>query len=308
MYGYLPYMVQRYFQFLGLEQTKQLLIANEKPLKPYIRVNTLKIEPDILKSRLENKGFKLKANKWLSYAFEVLKSPYNLGATHEFLLGYYYLQNLASMLPVSILNPQKGDVVIDMCAAPGSKATQLAQIMEDQGDLILIEKNPKRIPALIMNIRRLGITNSIILNFDAIKLNQYKIKADKILLDAPCTGEGLIREDPTRRKSRSIKDLKKMSIIQKQLLKSGLLSLKPFGQLLYSTCSIAPEENELVVNEVLNELKDFSIAKISKGYGANGLNKVFGLKLRDDLRFSQRFYPHLQDTIGFYLCVIQKLD
>ncbi|TFG18323.1 MAG: RsmB/NOP family class I SAM-dependent RNA methyltransferase [Promethearchaeota archaeon] len=301
-------MVQRYFQFLGLEQTKQLLIANEKPLKPYIRVNTLKIEPNILKSRLENKGFKLKANKWLSYAFEILKSPYSLGATHEFLLGYYYVQNLASMLPVSILNPQKGDLVIDMCAAPGSKATQLAQIMEDQGNLILIEKNPKRIPALIMNIRRLGITNSIVLNFDAIKLNQYNIKADKILLDAPCTGEGLIREDPTRRKSRSINDLKKLSIIQKQLLKSGLLSLKPSGQLLYSTCSIAPEENELVVNEVLNELKDFSIAKISKGYGANGLNKVFGLKLRDDLRFSQRFYPHLQDTIGFYLCVIQKLD
>ena len=308
MYGYLPYMVQRYFEFLGLEQTKQLLVANEKPLKPYIRVNTLKIEPNTLKGRLENKGFKLKTNKWLSYAFEVLKSPYNIGATHEFLLGYYYVQNLASMLPASVLNPQKGDLVIDMCAAPGSKATQLAQIMEDQGDLILIEKNLKRIPALTMNIRRLGITNSIILNFDAIKLNEYKIKADKILLDAPCTGEGLIREDPTRRKSRSINDLKKMSRIQKELLISGLLSLKPGGELLYSTCSIAPEENELVINEVLNQLENFSITKISEVYGVNGLNKVFGLKLRDDLRFSQRFYPHLHDTIGFYLCLIKNVN
>jgi 16S rRNA C967 or C1407 C5-methylase (RsmB/RsmF family) len=99
-----------------------------------------------------------------------------------------------------------------------------------------------------------------------------------------------------------------MSRIQKELLISGLLSLKPGGELVYSTCSIAPEENELVVNEVLNELRGFSIAKITEVHGVNGLHEVFGLKLRDDLRFSQRFYPHLHDTIGFYLCVIKNLN
>jgi len=174
-------MVQRYTQFLGLEQTKQLLIANENPLNPYIRVNTLKIEPEVLKTRLESKDFKLKTSKWFSYSFEVLKSPYNLGATHEFLLGYYYLQNLASMLPASILNPQKDECVIDMCAAPGGKSTHLAQLMLNSGILILVDFNLRRIPSLAINIRRLGITNSIIMNFNSVELSSLKIKADKIL-------------------------------------------------------------------------------------------------------------------------------
>jgi NOL1/NOP2/sun family putative RNA methylase len=301
-------MIHRYIQFLGLEQTEQLLIANDKPLKPYIRVNTLKIKPQILKERLENKGFQLKPNKWFSYSFEVHKAPFNLGATHEFLLGYYYLQNLASMLPASILNPQNHDTVIDMCSAPGSKATQLAQIMNNQGNLILIEKNALRIPALIMNVRRLGIFNSTILNFDATKLSNYGIMGDKILLDVPCTGEGLVREDPTRKKSRTINDLKSLAKIQRKLLKAGLNSLKTDGMLLYSTCSIAPEEDELVVNDVLKELENFAVVKISKAYGIPGLIQVYGKSLREDLKFSNRLYPHIHDTIGFYLCLIKRIE
>ena len=215
-------MIHRYIQFLELEQTEQLLIANDKPLKPYIRVNTLKIKPEILKERLEKKGFRLKPSKWFSYSFEVHEAPFNLGATHEFLLGYYYLQNLASMLPASVLNPQKHDIVIDMCAAPGSKATHLAQLMNNSGNLILIDFNHRRIPALAINLRRLGIVNSIVINLNSAELSTLKIQADKILLDAPCTGEGLIRQDPKRKKSKKLKDIEKMAQIQKSLLRSGL--------------------------------------------------------------------------------------
>ena len=301
-------MIHRYIQFLGIENTKQLLITNEEPLKPYIRVNTLKIKPENLKIRLEKKGFQLKPGKWLPYSFEVHNTPFNLGATHEFLLGYYYLQNLASMLPVSILSPQKHELVIDMCAAPGSKATQLAQIMGNKGDLILIEKRTQRIPSLVMNIRRLGITNSTILNIDATKLKHYGLVGDKILLDAPCTGEGLIREDPTRKKSRTLKDLKSLANVQRRLLKAGLSSLNSDGLLLYSTCSIAPEENELVINDVLNELESFAVVKLPKAYGLEGLNQVYGKSLREDLKFSNRFYPHIHDTIGFYVCLIKRIN
>ncbi|MFX1488406.1 MAG: RsmB/NOP family class I SAM-dependent RNA methyltransferase [Promethearchaeota archaeon] len=305
-YGYLPYMIERYIEFLGVDGTQNLLEANESPLTPTIRVNTLKIDANNLKKRLEQKNFKFKTNEWIPYGFEVIREPLNLGSTHEFLQGYYYLQNIASMLSSIILNPYQTDNVVDMCAAPGSKATHLAQLMQNKSTLILIEKNRNRIPALEVNLRRMGITNSIVINTNAINLPKINIKADKILLDAPCTGEGLIRQDPERKKSRTLKDIEKMALIQEKLLKAGLKALSSGGLLLYCTCSIAPEENELVVDNTLNQLKGYNIVKISEDYGVDGLTEVYGQNLNDSLKYSQRLYPHLHNTIGFFYCLIQK--
>ncbi len=210
------------------------------------------------------------------------------------------------MVPAIVLNPKSSDTVIDMCAAPGSKASHLAQLMNNKGKLILIDKYKNRIPALEVNLRRLGIINSLVLNFDSINLPNLNIKADKILLDAPCTGEGLIRQDHQRKKSKNIKDIEKMASIQKKLLSAGLQMLKPTGELLYSTCSIAPEENELVINDILERDPNFSVSEISKSFGVSGLNKVYGKLLRDSLKLSQRLYPHIHDTIGFFLCLIKR--
>ncbi|MBA7654973.1 Ribosomal RNA small subunit methyltransferase F [subsurface metagenome] len=301
-------MIERYIQFLGLDETLKLLEANERPLIPSIRVNTLKISVLELKKRLEKKGNELKPIEWIPYGFNIVKESSNLGSSHEFLQGYYYLQNIASMLSAIILDPKPNDVVIDMCAAPGSKSTHLAQLMKNEGTLILIEKNLNRIPALEVNLKRMGIINSIVLNMDAINLSNTNVKGDKILLDAPCTGEGLIRQDPSRKKSKKMKDIEKMSSIQKRLLTTGLKALNSGGLLLYCTCSIAPEENELVVDEVLNKSNNFKIVEISKNYGVKGLTNVFGVNLLEDLMFSQRLYPHLHNTIGFYFCLIKKED
>ncbi len=301
-------MLERYIQFLGLDETVKLLKANEQPLIPSIRVNTLKISTLQLKKRLEQKGFELEPIKWVPYGFKVIKETYNLGSSHEFLQGYYYLQNVASMVSVIILDPKPNDTVIDMCAAPGSKATHIAQLMKNEGTLILIDKNKNRIPALETNLRRMGIINSIVLNMDSINLSKLNVKADKILLDAPCTGEGLIRQDSSRKKNRRMKDIEKMASIQKKLLKAGLNALKLGGKLLYCTCSIAPEENELVIHNVLNKLNNFTIIEISENYGVRGLINVFGTRLIDDLKFSQRLYPHIHDTIGFYFCLLKKLE
>ncbi|MFX1575020.1 MAG: RsmB/NOP family class I SAM-dependent RNA methyltransferase [Promethearchaeota archaeon] len=301
-------MIKRYIEFLGFDDTINLLKANEKPLTPAIRINTLKTSSEELKQKLEQKGFELEPVEWVPYAYKVIKETYNLGSTHEFLQGYYYLQNIASMLPAIILDPNPADIVIDMCAAPGSKATHIAQLMKNQGVLILIDRNRKRIPALKVNLRRMGIINSIVLNMDANDISKLNIKADKILLDAPCTGEGLIRQDPTRKKSKKLKDIQKMSKIQKLLLRAGLKVLKPGGKILYSTCSIAPEENELVLNDVLQDESDFSIIKIENQYGINGLTNLFDNPLMESLELSQRLYPHLHDTIGFFLCLIERTD
>ncbi|TFF95615.1 MAG: RsmB/NOP family class I SAM-dependent RNA methyltransferase [Promethearchaeota archaeon] len=305
-YGYLPYMIQRYIDLLGNHDTIKLLEANQNPPTTWIRVNSLKINIDEIVRKLQKKGFQMQRSEWIPYAFEVQKEPSNIGALHEYLLGYYYIQQIASMLPPEILNPKPLDRVIDMCAAPGGKSTHLAQLMQNKGELILIERNQKRISALKINIRRMGIVNSIILNEDAVKLPNLNLKADKILLDAPCTGEGLIRIDPSRKKSKSLDDIKKMGKIQKKLLSAGLESLKYGGLLIYSTCSIAPEENEFVINEVLNDKPNIKIIKIKHQYGISGFTKVYGTQLNEDLKFAQRIFPHLHNTIGFFICLLQK--
>jgi NOL1/NOP2/sun family putative RNA methylase len=275
---------------------------------PSIRVNTLKITPIELKIRLEKKGFELVPIQWIPEGFTVTNETYNLGSLHEYLQGYFYLQKTASMLAAIILDPKPNDTVIDMCAAPGGKASHLAQLMENQGLLVLIDRNKNRIPALEINLRRMGIINSIVLNMDAINLSKLNIKAERILLDAPCTGEGLIRQDPLRKKSKQMKDIEKMAKIQRKLLKAGLNALKKGGKLLYCTCSIAPEENELVIDAILKEFNNYTIDKISRNYGLEGLTEVFEMNLNEDLHFSQRLYPHIHDTIGFFLCIIKRLD
>ena len=305
-FGYLPYMVERYFHFLGEQQAKELLIANEKPLTPTIRVNTLKIDKDLLRVRLKNKGYDLESIENVPYGYKVLNIASNLGSSHEYLQGYYYIQNYASMLPAIVLNPNPGDTVIDMCAAPGSKATQLAQIMGNEGILHLIDRNQNRIPALRTNIDRMGVLNSIILNYDSKNLSKLNIKADKILLDAPCTGEGLINQDPSRKKSKSLSDISKMSKIQVELLKSGLSSLKSGGTLVYSTCSIGPEENEVVVDKALKDKENFEILKMPYQFGVNGLLEYNGKTFTRNIVNAQRLYPHLHETIGFFMCLIVK--
>ncbi|MEJ2276783.1 MAG: RsmB/NOP family class I SAM-dependent RNA methyltransferase [Candidatus Lokiarchaeota archaeon] len=305
-YNYLPYMIERYLQIFGINETKKYLMANEEPLNPSIRVNELKISTEKLEEKLIRKGFKLNKIDKIPFGFEVLKESQNLGSLHEYLRGYFYLQGIASMYPPIILQPTSDDLVIDMAAAPGSKATELAQIMENEGQLILIEKNYQRIPSLELNLRRLGVKNSLIINYDSTKLSNLNLKADRILLDAPCTGEGLIRKDPLRKKSKSLEDLSKMNKIQKQLLKEGLSSLVSGGTLVYSTCSIAPEENEFVIDEILRDMNNFRILNISMNIGSPGLTHIFGKTLNQNLQKARRLYPHKDNTIGFFICLIEK--
>ncbi|MFO7797282.1 MAG: NOL1/NOP2/sun family putative RNA methylase [Promethearchaeati archaeon] len=300
-------MIERYLKLFDKSETIKFLDSNETSPSTWIRVNTLKINPNNLKSRLTKKGFSLKKSEWLPYAFKVQKEPLSIGSTHEYLQGYYYIQDLASILPPYFLNPKPTDLVIDMAAAPGGKATHLAQIMKNRGSMVLIDWNKKRIPSLESNIRRMGVHNSIILYMDSKNLKKLSIRPDKILLDAPCTGEGLIRQDPKRKKSKQLEDLLKMSQIQKSLLLSGLDTLKSNGLLLYSTCSIAPEENEIVVNEVLKKRKNIRIIKMKKNLGISGFNSVYGNDLNEDLKHTQRFYPHTHDTIGFFICLFKKI-
>ncbi|MHA1733513.1 MAG: RsmB/NOP family class I SAM-dependent RNA methyltransferase [Promethearchaeota archaeon] len=308
-FGYAPYMIRRYLKLLGEGETRQLLEANDRPLRPAIRVNTLKVHPSELRARMEARGYGFEPVPGVPYGFVVTRAPHPVGATHEYLHGHYMPQGVASMVPAQVLAPSRGDTVVDMCASPGAKSTQLAQLMDDKGVLVLLERNAGRLRRLRANLSRTGVTNFLLFNADAVGLPELPFTPDKVLLDAPCTGEGLVRSDPDRKTSRTVEDLKKLSAVQKRLLAAGLKALLVRGgTLVYSTCSVAPEENEMVIDEVVHSRQfagRVSIEPAEFPFGSPGIHDPFGLELDPALENCLRFFPHRQDTEGFFVAKLR---
>ena len=241
----------------------------------YLRVNTLKISPKELRDRLEAKGIVLQ-DTYLDYMFKIVESPYSPGCTQEYLFGYYYLQSISSTVPPLVLNPSSEDRVLDMCAAPGGKTTHMAQLMDNQGIIVANDLHRERLRSLSSNVHRLSIKNVLILNMDALKLDKHLVYYDKILLDAPCTG------NPVKGRNREItkKDIEYCSRRQKRMLDIGLNILKVGGELVYSTCSQEVEENEEVVQYILDRRDDVQLLDVSDFIeGAKGINiKEGGIK------------------------------
>ncbi len=310
-YGYSKFMIKELMvnfpkDYMGV------IRAFDKPPLTTIRTNTLRISPEELKTRLEDKGFSLRETKWIDYGFIVNseKSDFSIGATHEYLLGYYYIQDFASMIPVHLLAPQPGDNVLDMCAAPGGKTTHMGQLMEGKGTIIATDINESRIKSLISNVNRCGLENCVIFPWDGRKLSRVpRVKnwPNKILLDAPCTGSGVIRKDPSRKTSRDIDDIKQMSEIQKQLLKSALSIVKPGGLVMYSTCSFHYRENEQVVAECVADFNNVYIVEpYVKDMGLPGLIEAENREFGYDMLKTRRLYPNLHDSDAFFYCLMEK--
>nr|MDO8099312.1 RsmB/NOP family class I SAM-dependent RNA methyltransferase [Candidatus Njordarchaeota archaeon] len=304
-FGYSTYLVDRYIQMFGLEDTLRLLEANEKGLMNCIRCNTLRVSPDHLLDRLENKKFKLERIGWVPYGFRVLKESFSLGSTTEYLLGYYYIQEVASMLPPHLLAPQPSDCVVDLCAAPGGKTTQLAQIMGNKGVIVAIDLNRERMRSLRSNLSRCGVSNVIAYRMDGKDLPTLGVIADRILIDAPCSCDGVIPFDPSRKKSRGMEDIEFCSSIQKKLVAAAIQCLASEGELVYSTCSTAPEENERIIAEAIEKF-DVQVVDTGLQFGDEGFREALGVRYPDELRLARRLYPHKNGTEGFFICKLRK--
>ncbi|MCF2142015.1 MAG: RsmB/NOP family class I SAM-dependent RNA methyltransferase [Candidatus Lokiarchaeota archaeon] len=309
-FEYSPFMIRQIMKNFPNDHIAALK-AFAQPAPETIRVNTLKISPEELKTRLEEKGFKLTPVEWLDYAFHVdsTHTHHTLGATHEYLKGFYYLQSLGSMIPVHLLYPKPGDQILDMCAAPGSKTTQIAQYMQNQGQIIAIDIKKSRINSLISNIRRMDVRNAIIFPFDATQLyiqHLGKFRPNKILLDAPCTGSGILRHDPSIKRMKNDSKIHRLRQQQKKLLKAGLKLLPKGGTLVYSTCSFHYQENEMVVAEVLKEVKNVEIIEPQENIGLPGFSQIDDMEFGYNLLKSRRLTPHLHNCDAFFYCILQK--
>ncbi len=273
-----------------------------------IRVNTLKTSVEEVKKSMTKNGWSLEVVPWCKQGFWIThkENRRDIGNTIEHSLGYIFVQDAASMIPPLVLDPKPDETVLDMCAAPGSKATQIAQYMENKGVLIANDYKGVRISALGINMQRLGITNNVITLMEGRFFKGFKF--DKILVDAPCSGTGTIRKSLKTTTQWSINLLKNLSGIQRQLLRTGFENLKVGGTLVYSTCSCEPMENEAVVSWLLDNYPDAKIEAI-KLKGLNTSKPILefdNIKYNPQVKNCLRIWPYDNDTEGFFVAKIKK--
>lgn len=239
--------------------------------------------------------------------------PGELGRALEHLLGYYYIQELASMLPVIALKPKKDEIILDLCSAPGSKTTQIASEIKNTGTIFANEISMGRLKILASNLERCGVTNTIITKKDGVafsnKIKKQNIEFDKILIDAPCSGEGTLRSSPKTYLMWNIKAIKNLPKIQKNLLFSAFEILKKDGEIIYSTCTHAPEENEGIVDLILKELGDkIKLEKISLPIKTRqGITSWQDKKYSDQVKKCARIYPQDNNTEGFFIAKFRRM-
>ena len=256
-----------------------------------LKINTSKIS---VENFLKIFPYDLEKVPWTSDGFyytnqEVTKHPY-------YYAGLYYIQEASAMLPAEVLPIEKGDIVLDACAAPGGKSLKILNKLENTGLLISNDISASRANALLRNIERFGFENYYVISRDLLELEEkYKNTFDKILLDAPCSGEGMFRKDNTLIKSWLEKGPDEYSKLQKQLVKACLNMLKDGGQLLYSTCTFSPLEDEGVIKYAL-ENSDIKLIKIDKYEGFKAGENDIGVKL----------FPHRIKGEGHFVCLLQK--
>jgi len=311
-YGYLPYMVQRYIYMIGYSETKALLDAFEKPLKPVIRTNTLKIDGDKLYRRLEDLGYVLEPVKWAPYSYRVVEEPDSpsIGATHEYLKGLYYVhRDAASLIPGILLTHEYSGEVLDLCAAPGGKATHMAQLLEDKhvvwaNDLVLY-----RLRSLVSHVMRMGFRNIRVIWSDARKTYRLLNKRfTRVLLDAPCSGEGTIMLDPGRKTRTRLIDLARIVKREIELLYYAFEILEKDGILTYVTCSIAPEENEYVIAKLIELRNDVEVIDppLKLLDHSSWITTYHKHRFPNELRRCIRIWPHKHGLIGFTTCLLRK--
>jgi len=277
-----------------------------------IRTNSLKARrPSLIQSLTARKVSVDPVGDWTKVGLKVYDSQVPIGATPEYLSGQYMIQSASSFIPVMALAPQTEEVVLDMAAAPGGKTTYIGQLMRNTGTVFANDLRKDRCKALVANIHRMGLNNVVVTNVDGRKLGNMLPKLDRVLLDAPCTGSGIIARDPSVKVKRGVKEFEEHSALQKELLTVAVdlvdAGSKTGGYVVYSTCSVSVEENEAVIDHILKirnvELVSFSSAV---NFGVEGFSKYRERRFHPSMSHCRRFYPHVHNMDGFFVAKLKK--
>ncbi len=274
----------------------------------YIRVNTLKTTANKLSKKLKkNYYLETEVLKNIPDSLKVISEKNVAGKTLEHIIGDYYIQGLSSMIPPLVLSPLQGEKVLDLCSAPGSKTTQLGVLMNNRGTLLANEISLDRVKMLVYNIDRLNIMNAGVINFKGEQLSKiYENYFDKILVDAPCSGLGIIQKKGEVSNWWTLERAQRLGDLQLRLLIAAIKMLKIGGQIVYSTCTLTFEENEFIINKVIEkypvELEEIRLPVASR----EGFTEYSGIKLNGQIAKTRRILPWLADTDGFFVAKLKK--
>jgi NOL1/NOP2/sun family putative RNA methylase len=273
-------------------------------LPAYVRLNTFKATEIRILDLLATEGVSLVKMDRVPLFYRVT-SQRQLGTLMSYHLGYIYPQALSSALPVLALNPRPGQIVLDLCAAPGTKTTHMAQLMDDRGVIVANDRNYGRLAALAANLKRLGITNTLI-TFSKGGNFAPGERFDRVLVDAPCSGEGKYRLDRYGRIMHHRGGTTNLAAIQKGLITRAFDLLKPGGHMVYSTCTLNPLENEAVVSHLLARRRAKLIPWDPPLKWEPGLTQYRETDYDPSSHLCRRFYPHHVDSVGFFLAKIAR--
>lgn len=298
-YSHPKWMIERWLKEFGYEFTRKLLRENNSKPKLNIRVNTLKTNREELLAKMLSYGYNAKKTNYAKDGITI-DNPIRITSIDEFRLGYFTIQDESSMLVAQIANPKEGSIVLDLCSAPGGKSTHMGQVMNNKGQIISRDIHEHKLKLVEESANRLDIDIIKTEMFDAIELDKNLInKVDYCIIDAPCSGLGIIRRRPEIKWNRKEKDIKDLKEVQKKILNNAKEYVKPGGTIVYSTCTIGREENLNIVNDFLDENKDFQLVGFEDRLGS-----------RENIETSKdgyiQLFPHIHWTDGFFIAKIQK--
>ncbi|MBE0447156.1 MAG: 16S rRNA (cytosine(967)-C(5))-methyltransferase RsmB [Actinobacteria bacterium] len=257
------WMVKMWVEEFGIEETEALCEANNRIPRLTIRVNTLKVTPEKLSEVLRQAGWEVEPGRYLKEALSI-RGVGDISKLPQFKEGYFYVQDESSMVISHVVDPQPGETVLDAAAAPGGKTTHMAELMQNKGQIISVDINPNRVNLMKQNIERMGATIALALKADVTKLRPVvKKPVDRILLDAPCSGLGVLSRRPDARWAKKPEQIDGLSHLQTDMLVSAADLVKPGGVLVYSVCTLTKQETRLVVERLLRVREDFYVEDVS---------------------------------------------
>lgn len=310
-YSYNEFLMEKLIQLFPHE-ISEFLEANEVQRPVTIRTNTLKTRRRDLAQALINRGVNLDPiGKWSKVGLVVYDSQVPLGATPEYLAGHYIIQGGSSFLPVMALAPQENERILDMSSAPGGKTTHIASLMKNTGVIFANDANKDRAKAVVGNVHRMGITNTVICNYDGRKFPSVMHGFDRVLLDAPCSGTGVIAKDTEVKMNKDEKDIQRCSHLQRELLLAAIdccdAKSSTGGYIVYSTCSILVDENESVIEYALNK-RNVKLVPTGLDFGKEGYVNFERHRFHPNMKLTRRFYPHIHNLDGFFVAKLKKFS
>jgi 16S rRNA (cytosine967-C5)-methyltransferase len=297
-YNHPPWFIEYLINLLGNSGAIEFLQKSLEPDFLYIRVNTLKIDISSVIETLKQEKFVIEEDSNLPDVIRIMEWQYPIIHTSLFKEGLIYIQDKASTLVSYVINPQKGDCIFDLCAAPGGKSLHMGQLMQNTGIVFAIDRSHRRLLELSSKLSKYELQNIYVINAVGEDASKYlRRKADKILIDSPCSGTGTFMSRPYSKWKLQPKELQLLTAIQWKLLNRAVKLLKDSGEIIYSTCSIMIEENEALIKRFLGVHPEFSLVPVSPFIGVPGF-----LGLSE----TQRLFPHLHNTEGFFIAKLKR--